>query len=117
MDLDTRLMWGPSVNSLHAQILAARDLPPHPAAAPARYTSRPIVSVNGELRADFIDTQGVEHHDSYVGDLANLVQYVDHITKELQLTDAQNLELRQSVDNWISTSFEATRTYLAPPIH
>lgn len=115
-DLDTRVYWGPPPsNAQHALVLAALGLPPR--LPPMAFTSRALITSDGHIMCDFTDREGENHGATYAGHIDQLKAYLDYLTTELQLTDHMDLTLRQSMDAFVQTSYEAHPTKFAPQSH
>lgn len=115
-DLDTRVFWGPPPAQVqHALVLAALDLPPR--LPPMAFTSRALITSDGHIMCDFTDHEGENHGAAYAGHIDQLKAYLDYLTTELQLPDHMDLSLRQSMDAFVQTSYEARLTKFAPQSH
>lgn len=116
-DLDTRVYWGPHPDIMHALTLHALDLPPHPRAGGATFMGKATVTSDGHLLCDYLTADGEPHAKAHAGTIQQLANYADYLTRELQLTDAMDLTLRQALDASIGTSYEAQPTKFSPQSH
>ncbi len=66
-----------------------------------RFTSKAIVTSDGYLMANFVDSDGHAHLGAFVGSKSDLLLNVDGLAKHLSLSPEERSELVTLIDGWM----------------
>lgn len=78
--------------------------------AEPRFEGKAIVTSDGFLMANFVDSNGTYHHGAFVGSVSDLDENLVRLQRHMGLTNAQYGELTADVDSWIQTDYRLPKT-------
>jgi hypothetical protein len=70
-----------------------------------RFSGKASITSDGFVMCNFIDAHGELHFGAFVGDVSDLTNNFEGLSKHLGLTPRDKTELKAALDGWIGTDY------------
>lgn len=73
----------------------------------AYFTSKAIITSDGFMQANMVDSQGITRHQAFIGSYDDFVQNMQGVYAALELTAEERATFNQMIQDWIVIDYRS----------